>query len=180
MREHSRDGIPKHTQLLVNSRPAILVEYSPPRAGTESRGEVKDTSTYILDEDSERYGHPSVLHAAPIHTRWLFREKLLELLKLYLEQNSQARVQCMRCLKIYDRLAGMDVRVPLFISSTWTLILNAIKACKSCGSTYIVHYEEEKIPKTSVSPSPPSTAMSKNESAVVENNRYRLHWINLV
>ncbi len=49
----------------------------------------------------------------------------------------------MRCLKIYDRLAGMQ-------------------ACRSCGSTYVVHYEEEKkkskTPPASTSPQPSTSA----------------------
>lgn len=40
--------------LSVGGRPAVHVEYSPPRAGTETRTEVKDTATYILDDEEER------------------------------------------------------------------------------------------------------------------------------
>lgn len=36
-------------------RPAIHVEYSPPRAGAETRIDVKDICLYIMDEDEERY-----------------------------------------------------------------------------------------------------------------------------
>lgn len=37
-----------------NGRPAIKVEYSPPRAGTETRADVKDITTYVLDDEDER------------------------------------------------------------------------------------------------------------------------------
>jgi predicted nucleic acid-binding Zn-ribbon protein len=68
----------------------------------------------------------------------------------------------MRCLKIYDRLANMQ-------------------SCKSCGSTYVVHYEEEKKSKTppaSTSPSLPSGASADAVSkafggdSAVEASRY--------
>jgi hypothetical protein len=40
--------------LLADGRPSVQVEYSPPRAGTETRTEVRDTVTYILDDEDER------------------------------------------------------------------------------------------------------------------------------
>ncbi|ELR11107.1 uncharacterized protein ACA1_351450 [Acanthamoeba castellanii str. Neff] len=121
---HQAKYITSVKSVSMGGRPAVHVEYSPPRAGTETRTEVKDTATYILDDEEER-------------------EQLLTLLQAFLAQNSQARVQCMRCLKIYDRLAGMQ-------------------ACRSCGSTYVVHYEEEKkkskTPPASTSPQPSTSA----------------------
>ena len=47
-------GLTHVDSLSVGGRPAVHVEYSPPRAGTETRTEVKDTATYILDDEEER------------------------------------------------------------------------------------------------------------------------------